>query len=146
MLKVACHCGAVRFRLAENPTWVLDCNCTICRRYGPMWAYYHGADQAKLLDQPDLNATETYIWGDQELAFHRCRICGCMTHMATIDHDPPITFGINMRMAVPALDPAKTLLRQIDNGHTGLFWTRSDAPMLISKQPVEPPPGPDDWR
>ena len=49
MIKPACHCGAVRFEIAEPPEWVLDCNCTLCRRYGAMWSYYHGADQAKLV-------------------------------------------------------------------------------------------------
>ena len=144
MLKAACHCGAVRFRIAEPPAWVLDCNCTLCRRYGAVWAYYHGADQAKLLEQPDPEATEAYSWLEGDILFRRCRVCGCITHMEA--GEPKVTFGINMRMAVPALDPAKTPLRQVDNGHIGFFWTTSDAPVIASKHPVEPPPGPDDWR
>ena len=39
MIKAACHCGAVRFELEAPPAWVLDCNCTLCRRYGALWAY-----------------------------------------------------------------------------------------------------------
>jgi hypothetical protein len=37
MIRAACHCTAVRFEIAEPPEWVLDCNCTICRRYGGLW-------------------------------------------------------------------------------------------------------------
>ena len=145
MIKAACHCGAVRFEIADPPAWVLDCNCTLCRRYGALWAYYHGADQAKLLSRPDPGATSTYLWADRQIAFHHCRTCGCMTHMTTTDIDPPVIFGVNARM-MPGLDPAKVRLRQIDNGHTGVFWTKADEPPIVSRHPPMPPPGPDDWR
>jgi hypothetical protein len=144
MMKVACHCTAVRFRIAEPPPWVLDCNCTLCRRYGALWAYYHGPDQAKLLTQPDPGLTDVYAWQDEEIFIHRCKGCGCVTHLEAAASG--IVFGVNMRMAVPALDPAKVPLRQVDNGHTGFFWTRSATPVIASNHPLEPPPGPDDWR
>ena len=48
MMKAACHCRAVRFEIAETPSWVLDCNCTLCRRFGTLWSYYKGTDQTKL--------------------------------------------------------------------------------------------------
>lgn len=144
MIKAACHCTAVRFRISEPPAWMLDCNCTICRRYGALWAYYDLADQtAKLVEQPDPEATEAYTWQNGDIAFHRCKACGCITHM--IGGEPKIIFGVNSRMML-GLDPAKVVLRQVDNGHTGVFWTKSDAPPIRSRHPVMPPPGPDDWR
>jgi hypothetical protein len=145
MIKAACHCGAVRFEIAEAPTWVLDCNCTLCRRYGALWAYYRGADQAKLVRRPDPEATATYLWGDCEIATHHCRACGCITHIEAVNADPPVIFGVNARM-IPGLDPAKVVLRQVDNGHSGFFWTKSDEPPMASNHPPMPPPGPDDWR
>ena len=149
MIKVACHCGAVRFEIAEPPSWVLDCNCTLCRRYAPLWSYYPGAnpdDQAKLLKTPSKDATDIYSWNDRQIAFHRCKICGCMTHMTALAADPPVIFGVNMRMATGGLDPKRVTLRQIDNGHTGFFWTKSDEPVIASRHPPLPPPAPDDWR
>ena len=146
MIKVACHCGAVRFEIAEAPEWVLDCSCTLCRRYGALWSYYHGGDQAKLLKKPATEATSIYTWNDREIAFHHCKTCGCMTHMATTDVDPPVIFGVNMRMVTGGLDPKRVRLRQIDNGHTGFFWTKSDEPPIVSRHPRMLPPGPDDWR
>lgn len=145
MIRAACHCGAVRFEITEAPGWVLDCNCTLCRRYGALWSYYRGDDQAKLLKKPATEATAVYSWGDREIAFHHCKTCGCMTHMAAIAVDPPTIFGVNARMMV-GLDPKRVRLRQIDNGHTGYFWTRSDEPAIASRHPPMPPPGADDWR
>lgn len=147
MIRAACHCTAVRFEIAEAPSWVLDCNCTLCRRYGALWSYYHrGNDQALLVRKPDPDTTQTYTWLDGDIAFHRCRTCGCVTHMvaAKMPAPQPI-YGVNARMMV-GLDPAKVKLLQVDNGHTGFFWTRSDDPVIASKHPPMPAPGPDDWR
>jgi hypothetical protein len=145
MIKAACHCGEVRFEIAEAPTWVLDCNCTLCRRYGALWSFYRGADQAKLVSRPARGATETYLWNDREIASHRCRTCGCITHIEAVDIEPTVIFGVNARMMV-GLDPATVSLRQVDNGCSGFFWTKSDEPPMPSRQPPMPPPGPDDWR
>jgi hypothetical protein len=143
MIRAACHCGAVRFEIAEPPEWVLDCNCTLCRRYGALWSYYHPPDHAKLLMKPDPAATETYLWADRELAFHRCKICGCATHFAVAADG--FIFGVNARM-MAGLDPAKVRIRRIDNSHSGFFWTRPDEPIIPSRHPVMPPPTFDDWR
>lgn len=144
MIKAACHCTAVRFEIAEAPAWVLDCNCTLCRRYGALWCYFHGADQSMLISQPDAALTDTYLWGNKGIAFQRCKICGCMTHMTTAD-TLRVTFGVNARM-IPTLDPATTMIVQKDNSHSGVFWTKSDAPPRSSHHPPMPKPGPDDWR
>ncbi|HYK64652.1 MAG TPA: hypothetical protein VEY94_06890 [Patescibacteria group bacterium] len=118
---------------------------TLCRRYGALWSYYHGADQAKLLSKPRPETTSVYSWSDRNLAFHYCKTCGCLMHFEAIHLNPPIIVGVNARMMV-GLDPARVHLRQIDNGHTGFFWTKSDEPPMPSRHPRMPPPGPDDWR
>lgn len=146
MIKAACHCTAVRFEIAKAPDWVLDCNCTLCRRYGALWSYYHrDGGQALLVRKPDPGTTETYLWLDEDLAFHRCRQCGCVTHMEAVKLDPPLIYGVNARMML-GLDPAGVKVIQVDNGHTGHFWTRSDEPRRESRHPPMPPLGPDDWR
>jgi hypothetical protein len=142
MVRAACHCTAVRLELEEMPSWVLDCNCTICRRYGALWAY-PAPSQVHFVQGAD--ATDAYVWGDRELAFQRCRVCGCVTHMLALGTDPPRIYGVNARL-IPTLDPASVRLRQRDNGHTGFFWTRAAAPPEPSHQPKPTPPGPDDWR
>jgi len=34
-----CHCGRVTWKLDTPPESVTACNCTLCRRYGVLWAY-----------------------------------------------------------------------------------------------------------
>jgi hypothetical protein len=146
MIRTACHCGAVRFEISEAPSWVLDCNCTLCRRYASLWSYYRGEDGKKLIARPDPDATEVYTWLDREIGFHRCRTCGCVTHIEAYDVEPHWIFGVNMRMVTGGLDPKSVRLVQVDNGHTGWFWTTSDGPPIASRHPPVPRPGPNDWR
>jgi hypothetical protein len=146
MIRAACHCGAVRFEIAEPPEWVLDCNCTLCRKYGGLWTYFRDpGGQAKLLMTPESGTTDTYLWIDRELAFHRCKVCGCVTHIEAVKADPPFIFAVNARM-MAGLDPAKVRVRRVDNSHSGFFWTRADEPVIESRHPKMPPPRPEDWR
>ena len=142
MPRAACHCTTVRIEIADLPTWVLDCNCTICRRYGAIW-WYPEAKHVKIVS--GIDATDTYIWGDRELAFHRCKECGCVMYMEAVKENPPFIYGINARMILN-FDPSSVRVRQKDNGHTGLFWTRSNAPPEPSQQPKVDPSTDSDWR
>jgi len=51
-----------------------------------------------------------------------------LTHFEAIKINPPVIVALNARMMV-GLDPAHVRLRQLDNGHTGFFWTKSDEPV-----------------
>lgn len=43
MLKGTCHCGQAGWTLEGDPGSITACNCTLCRRYGALWAYdYEG--------------------------------------------------------------------------------------------------------
>lgn len=94
MIESSCHCGAVKLEIATAPETVTDCNCSICRRYGVLWAYY-SPQQVRIVSTPD--ATEIYMWGDKSIAFHRCRICGCVTHWAPVDKTVD-RIGVNARL------------------------------------------------
>lgn len=39
MLKGSCHCGAAGWTLVGDPGSITACNCSLCRRYGALWAY-----------------------------------------------------------------------------------------------------------
>ena len=92
IIQASCHCGAIRFTLEAPPAEVNDCNCSICRRYGALWAYYR---PAQVRFAADNGPTDIYMWGDRDLEFHRCRACGCITHWSAAD-------GAVDRMAVNA--------------------------------------------
>ena len=141
MVKAACHCMAVRFEVAP-PKDVYDCNCTVCRRYGAIWAYYRGGG-LEMLTPPD--ATHAYTWLDKSIGFHHCKTCGCTTHLQALDVPNQPIFGLNARL-IPTLDPSSVRLRQLNNSHTGWFWTKSNDPPVPSRHPHMPMPSPDDWR
>jgi hypothetical protein len=110
MIEASCHCGAVRFAVETTPNDVNDCNCSICRRYGTLWAYYQ---RPQVRFEAGNGPTDFYIWGDRELEFHRCRACGCVTHWESIDKGHA-RMGINARL-LPA-DVVKAIpVRHSDN-------------------------------
>ena len=39
MIEGSCHCGDVRWSFEGVPDSATACNCTVCRRYGVLWAY-----------------------------------------------------------------------------------------------------------
>jgi hypothetical protein len=91
-MNTECHCGQIKVDLQAAPEKLNRCSCSICRRYGALWAYF---DPAAL---KILGRTDTYIWGDKMIAFHRCPNCGVLTHWSHIDgHVGKI--GINMQNA-----------------------------------------------
>jgi hypothetical protein len=97
MIEASCHCGAVRFAVESAPDEVNDCNCSICRRYGTLWAYYH-PQQVRF--GTENGPTDIYVWGDRTLEFHRCRTCGCITHWSAVDRAHE-RMGVNARLMPP---------------------------------------------
>lgn len=94
MIEASCHCGAIRMEIASEPKTVTACACSICRRYGTLWAYYSPKDVRIM---PPEGATETYMWGDRMLEFHRCKTCGCITHWVAVDRTLD-RMGVNARL------------------------------------------------
>ena len=95
LIEFSCHCGRVRLRVNCAPQEATDCNCTICRRYGALWAYYSPKDVELTND-----ATDIYVWGRKMIEFHRCKRCGCITHWAPVDKTYD-RLGVNARLMVP---------------------------------------------
>ncbi len=147
MVRAACHCGAVRITMEPAPAWVCDCNCSICRRYGTLWAYAwdrlaNRNLQVTLIQGAD--ALEAYAWGDRRLGFYRCKECGCVTHHAALS-EPDNIRGVNARLFVN-FDPNAVTVQRSDNAHTGWFWTRPDAPIWPGAHPPLPASAPDHLR
>jgi hypothetical protein len=95
MIESSCHCGAVKLEIDTAPETVTNCNCSICRRYGVLWAYYSLA-QVRVGE----GATDIYMWDDKSIEFHRCRNCGCVTHWAPVDKARD-RMGVNARLMAP---------------------------------------------
>ncbi|KIF49290.1 GFA family protein [Vibrio owensii] len=94
-MEITCHCGNIVVQ-ADVPKEIASCNCSICRRYAAYWAYYPPEQvSVRYLKEPSV----FYIWGDKEVEFHRCNLCGCLTHYVTTEKCDADIVAINMRMA-----------------------------------------------
>ena len=98
MLKGHCHCGAVSWEFHGMPEAATACNCTVCRRYGVLWAYDF-LDEGIHVHGP----TTAYIRG-RALEFHFCSDCGCVAYwLARIpEEDGRRRVAVNLRLTDPA--------------------------------------------
>ena len=94
MITGTCHCGAIRIEVPELPRSLLDCNCSICRRYGALWALYE-PETVRIVGHPKHMAE--YVWGAKTIATIRCRSCGCVTHWTHLQSGSSSKIGMNMR-------------------------------------------------
>lgn len=116
MITASCHCGAVKLELETAPETVTDCNCSICRRYGVLWAYY-SPKEVRIAGGD--GATHIYMWDDRSLEFHRCGNCGCVTHWAPVDKRLD-RMGVNARLMPPDV-LAAARVRRLDGAVTGKY-------------------------
>ena len=97
MLAGSCHCGAVQLQISRKPRRLTSCNCSVCRRYGTLWAYY---DQSQIRISAPRGATASYSWGNRQLRFVRCATCGCITHWAPVNKAKR-RMGVNVPTSTP---------------------------------------------
>jgi hypothetical protein len=72
MIQGSCHCGAIRWQFEGQPDGATACNCTVCRRYGVLWAYDYEDEGIKVSGR-----TQPYVRG-KAIEFHFCPVCGCV--------------------------------------------------------------------
>lgn len=114
-LRAICHCGAITITLAAFPAEVTECNCSLCRSYGVLWAYYPAGD---VTIAPGAR-TDTYAWNGRHVDFHRCASCGCVTHWTPRDAKRDKR-GVNARLlSQSGLEQAR--VRHLDGADTGKY-------------------------
>jgi len=117
MIEASCHCGAVRIEIAVRPESLTDCNCSVCRRYGALWAYYR-PDQVRFLTPRD--TTLAYAHGEKSIAFHHCRVCGCVTHWENVNKVNADRMAVNARLCEP-LAIEGVAVRRFDGAESWAF-------------------------
>jgi hypothetical protein len=125
VIKATCHCGACTIVVPSMPATLNDCNCSICRRYGVLWAYYSPKDVR--IDSGG-KEPDKYLWGDKQLYFARCKDCGCVTHWHPVDDYDRM--GVNARL-MPVELFQNIHIRRSNNSGTGLHiggWSRGMLP------------------
>jgi hypothetical protein len=114
MLTATCHCKAVKISIPRKPRSLTNCNCSICRRYGVLWAYYK-ASEVRITAA--IGSTDEYIWGDKSLKFVRCSRCGCVMCWSRMRPTSTSRMGVNARNFVPA-DIGAVRIRLLDGAQT----------------------------
>lgn len=113
MLEGACHCGKVGWRFEGVPESATACNCTVCRRYGVLWAYGY-VDEAIHVS----GETRAYVCGDA-IEFHFCPDCGSVAFWRgqRLNADGKRRIAVNLRLAEPE-DVGDIVLEHFDGLHT----------------------------
>lgn len=98
MFEGHCHCGAVRYVVTRCEDGATACNCTVCRRYGVLWAYDYEGEGITVSGD-----TRAYLRGDKSLGFHFCPTCGCVAYWrgVALDKDRRRRIAVNVRLAEP---------------------------------------------
>lgn len=96
-LKGACHCGAVQWHFSALLESVTACNCTVCRRYGALWAYDYENEGIVVTGE-----TTSYVRG-KAISFHFCPKCGCMAFWRgqQPDESGRRRIAVNVRLTEP---------------------------------------------
>ena len=97
MIRGCCHCGTVRWTLESEPDGATICNCTVCRRYGALWAYDYEGEGIKVSGK-----TQPYVRGEA-IEFHFCPVCGCVTFWRAQqkNQEGRRRIAVNLRLAEP---------------------------------------------
>ena len=97
MIEGSCHCGAVRWRFDRVPSDATACNCTVCRRYGVLWAYDYEGEGISVS-----GATQVYSPGTA-IGFHFCGTCGGLAYWRglRLREDGRRRIAVNLRLAEP---------------------------------------------
>ena len=101
MLNGACHCGALGWSLEGDPGSITACNCTLCRRYGALWAYDYENERIRIL-----GPSSTYARAGKAnpaLEIHFCSACGCVAcwRGLHLDQNGRRRIAVNIRLAPP---------------------------------------------
>lgn len=115
MLLASCHCGDVMLEISRRPRSLTECNCSICRRYGALWAYY---SRRSVRTGAGSKAPKIYGWGNRTLEYGFCGRCGCvMFHERSRKKGDDTRIAVNARMMDPG-DVAGLKVRLLDGAKT----------------------------
>jgi len=99
LLSGSCHCGAAGWTLAGDPGPVTACNCTLCHRYGALWAYDYEGERIAIVGD-----TRTYRRlgkDDPALEIVFCPTCAAVVAWRGLraEEDGRIRMAVNVRLA-----------------------------------------------
>ena len=75
MIQGNCHCKNISWKVNTEIDRITSCNCTVCSRYGSLWAYGYKDKNITVI-----GTTTEYTRDEKSLGFHFCPHCGCVAY------------------------------------------------------------------
>ncbi|MGF6156237.1 hypothetical protein M2267_001480 [Ensifer sp. KUDG1] len=99
MLDGSCHCGNGKWTLKGDPGPITACNCTLCHRYGTLWAYDYEGERIAI--SGDLSAYTRADEKDPTLEILFCPTCAGVVAWRSLTLDPRgrRRIAVNVRLA-----------------------------------------------
>lgn len=100
MLTGTCHCGKTHWTLEGDPGPITACNCTLCRRYGTLWAYDYTPGRIKV-EGPTQSYKRAKDNPVLEILF--CPTCANVLAWRALiaEADGRLRIAVNVRLAPP---------------------------------------------
>lgn len=102
MITGTCHCGAAHWTLEGEPGRITACNCTLCRRYGALWAYDYVPGRIAVIG-PVRSYSRAKTDPSLEILF--CPTCACVLAWRGLrkQTDGRVRIAVNVRLAPPEI-------------------------------------------
>jgi hypothetical protein len=120
----ACHCGRVKFEVRASLDYVMDCNCSLCRRKGALW---HGASETNLRIVAGEAELALYQFNTNTAKHYFCRHCG-VSPFSRPRLDPG-RWAVNVR-CIDGVDLASIPVRPFD----GANWEAAAKALLEGRK------------
>ena len=88
----SCHCSAVRFTIAVEPSKLVECNCSICTKKGIL---HIPVEDSALSVESDDSELALYQFGSDTARHWFCRHCGI--HVFGRPRTAPHRYSVNAR-------------------------------------------------
>jgi hypothetical protein len=101
MLTGRCHCGASHWTLSGDPGSITACNCTLCRRYGALWAYDYEGERIAVAGR--VSSYTRVGKDDPALEILFCPSCACVLSWRglRLEEDGRRRIAVNLRLTDP---------------------------------------------
>jgi len=90
----SCHCGRIAFEVEGEIPYVVQCNCSICRRRGSL-LWFVPRSQFRLAT-PEADYA-TYRFNKMHIAHHFCPVCGVAPFADGTDKEGKAMAAVNVR-------------------------------------------------
>jgi hypothetical protein len=101
VIEGTCHCGESHWKITGDPGPATACNCTLCRRYGALWAYDYEGERITISGSSSSYKRDGKDNPTLEILF--CPRCGCVLcwRALQLDESGRRRIAVNLRLAQP---------------------------------------------